>query len=136
MEYDNKALARKWFEEVWCKHRTEAISEMLAPNVITHGLGDNDETFHGPEPFIPFQRKFCRAFPDLRITVEEVVGEGDLTAVRFTATGTHTGEGIDLPPTGRTIEFEGMTFSRWKDGLIVEGWNLVDFPKMMRQLTG
>ncbi|MCC2669987.1 MAG: hypothetical protein K0Q72_2458 [Armatimonadetes bacterium] len=136
MEYDNKALARQWFEEVWCRHRADAITEMMAPDVIAHGLGDGTDPFRGPEPFVEFHRKFCGAFPDLHLAVEDVLGDGDLTAVRFTASGTHSGAGLDLPPTGRPVRFEGMAFTRWQDGRIVEGWNLVDFPTMTRQLTG
>jgi len=135
MVYDYQALTRQWFEEVWCKHRHEAITELMAADVIAHGLGDAAVPFIGPEPFLAFHRKFCGAFPDLHLTVEAVVGDGDITATRFTATGTHTGKGLDLPPTGRTVNFQGMTFTRWNDGQIVEGWNLVDFPTMTRQLT-
>ncbi|MGV3723049.1 MAG: ester cyclase [Actinomycetota bacterium] len=135
MTHDNKALARQWFEEVWCKHRTEAIAEMMAPDVVTHGMSEDDAPLRGTAPFVELHHKFCSAFPDLRITVEDVIGEGDRTAIRFSVAGTHTGEGLDLPPTGRSIHFEGMTFSRWKDGRIVEGWNQVDFPTMTRQLT-
>ena len=136
MEYDNKALARQWFEEVWCKHRSEAITEMMAPDVIAHGLGDGSEPFVGAEPFLEFHRKFVGAFPDLHLRVDEVVAEGELTAIRFTATGTHAGEGLGLPPTGRPIQFQGVTFARWKEGLITEGWNLVDFAAMNQQLAG
>jgi steroid delta-isomerase-like uncharacterized protein len=133
---ENKELVRRWFDEVWCQHRAEAIVEMSAPDVIAHNLGDGTEPFRGTAPFVEFHRKFTSAFPDLRITVEEVIAEGDLTAARIAVTGTHTGEGLDLPPTGRPIQFEGMTFVRWKDGRVAEGWNVVDFATMMRQLTG
>jgi hypothetical protein len=89
----------------------------------------------GAEGFKPFYRVYREAFPDVHITVDEVVAEGPLTAARFTVTGTHTGELDGLKPTGKRVTFTGMAMTRWQNGQIVEGWNNVDLPGMMAQLS-
>jgi predicted ester cyclase len=79
-------------------------------------------------------RRDSSHFPDLRVTVEEVIAEGDLTAARLSVTGTHEGDHLGVAPTGRRVSFTGMTFTRWRDGKIVEGWNNVDIPGLMKQI--
>jgi predicted ester cyclase len=135
MSEENRIRVRRWFQEVWCEKNAAAIDELMAPDALGHGLGEEGGATQGRREFKEFHQKFCRAFPDLQIRVEEVLAERDLTAVRFTVSAAHTGEGLELPPTGREVSFTGMVFSRWRDGKIVEGWNLVDFPMMMQQLT-
>lgn len=135
MSEENRILIRRWFDEVWCQKNAAAIDELMAPDALGHGLAEGGGAIHGTREFKEFHQKFCRAFPDLQIRVDEVLAERDLTAARFTVNGSHTGEGLELPPSGREVSFSGMVFSRWRDGKIVEGWNLVDFPRMMQQLT-
>jgi steroid delta-isomerase-like uncharacterized protein len=65
---------------------------------------------------------FVEAFPDLSVTVEGTVSEGEQVVVRWTATGTHTGPGLGLPPTGRPISLRGMTWIRFAGGKMIEGW--------------
>lgn len=135
MSDDNRILVQRWFDEVWCQKRAEAIDELMAEDALGHGLGEGGMAIQGTRGFKEFHEQYCRAFPDIHIQLDEVLAERDLTAVRFTATGHHTGEGLGLAPTGLPISITGMVFSRWRDGKIVEGWNLVDFPKMMQQLS-
>lgn len=134
MSHDNRTQVRRWFDEVWSQKRADVIDELMAEDAIGHGLGEGGGATRGTEEFKAFHQKFCQAFPDLRLQVEDVLAEGDLTAVRFTALGRHTGEGLELPPTGREVAFTGMVFTRWRDGQIAEGWNLIDFPLMQQQL--
>lgn len=135
MSEENRIRIRRWFDEVWCQKRVEAVDELMAADALGHGLGEGGAPIQGTREFKAFHRKFCDAFPDLHIHVDEVLAEGDLTAVRFTATGSHTGEGLELPATGRQVSFTGMAFTRWRNGQVAEGWNLVDFPAMQQQLT-
>jgi predicted ester cyclase len=74
------------------------------------------------------------AFPDVRITVDQSVSEGDLVAVRWSGTGTHKGDGLGLPATNRPAQFTGMTFVRVQNGKLVEGWNIFDQLAMFTQL--
>ncbi len=76
------------------------------------------------------------AFPDLRTTVEAVVAEGDLVAVRWTATGTHRGEHLGVAASGRRVTMADMAFYRIACGQIAEAWSLRDTQDLYRQLTG
>ena len=123
----NKALSRRWFEEVWNQRREATIDELMAPNGVAHGLApDGSGPRHGPAAFRVFWNQFCGAFPDLHITVEDVIAEGDTVAVRIQFTGTHRGPHLGAPPTGKPITATGITICRWQNGQIVEGWNEFD----------
>ena len=134
MAEDLKSLTRRWFEEVWNKGRTEAIDEMFDPEGLAYGLAEDGGPLKGTEGFKAFHAAYTSAFPDMRIQVEDVIQEGDKCAVRFSGSGTHTGEGIGLEATNRPVTFTGMSFTRWKNGKIVEGWNEVDISGIMKQL--
>lgn len=135
MNTEGKTLAHRWFEEVWNKGRAEAIDEMLAEDGIAHGLADaSGNDLRGPADFKPFFHNFRAAFPDIQVTVEDTVAEGDKLAARCTVTGTHGGEGIGLAATNRAVTFTGMCLLRIKDGKIVEAWNNFDFMSMFQQL--
>jgi predicted ester cyclase len=74
------------------------------------------------------------AYPDLKVTVEDAIQEGDMIAARCTVTGTHDGHGIGLTPTNKQVDFTGMVFLRLKDGKIAEAWNEFNFMNMYQQL--
>ena len=131
MSAENKALVRRWFDEVWNKGRSSAIDEMIAEHSMVHGLGPD---LRGPAQFKPFQAAFRGAFPDIAIVVEELIAEGDLVAARFTATGTHQGDSLGFPATGRKMRVGGMVFLRTENGAFVEGWNNFDQLGMLQQL--
>ncbi len=127
----NKAQARKWFEEVWGKRRAEAIFEMLGPGAVGH-------TEHGvtvgPEPFARLHAAFLTAFPDLTLVVEDVVAEGDKVAVRWSISGTHRGDFLGVAATGRRIQAQGTTWHRYEGGRLVEGWDCWNAEGLLRQL--
>src|SRR5262245_65880344 len=95
------ALARRWFDEVWNQRRPEIIDELLTPESVCHSaIG----ALRGPDEFkTKAMAMFVSAFPDLNVTVEGAVEEGDHVVVRWVATGTHTGPGTGIPPTGRPV---------------------------------
>lgn len=131
----NESLLHRWFEEVWNKRRAEAIDEMFDCEGVAHGLVDQSgNELCGPEGFKPFFQSFLDAFPDLHVTVEDVISEGDKVAARCTVTGTHVGEGIGVAATGRPVTFSGMCMVRVRDGKIVEAWNNFDFMMMFQQI--
>lgn len=134
-EQRNKELTRRWFEEVWNQRQSQAIDELLAADSIAHGL---DATASAPEPgpahFRRFWERFCGAFPDLRIEVEDVIAEGDKTAARFTFRGTHRGDHLGPPASGKPILATGITLIRWRNGQIVEGWNEFDAMRLFQQI--
>ena len=131
MSEENKALVRRWFEEVWTEGREASIDALMAPNCIVHGLG---EEMRGPQGFKPFHSAYRNAFPDVRIDVEHMVAEGDVVAARWSGSGTHRGNGLGLPATGRQARLSGMTFVRIQNGKLVEGWNVFDRLGMLQQL--
>ena len=136
MSEENKALVRRWFEEVWNMGRAEAIDEMFAEDGTAHGLADEaGEPLRGASGFKPFFRQFRDAFPDMEVVVEDAVAEGDRVAARCSVRASHRGGGsLGFAATGRPVEFTGMTFARVRDGKIVEAWNNFDFMAMFRQL--
>ncbi|MFP5264370.1 MAG: ester cyclase [Blastocatellia bacterium] len=135
MATEYKTLAHRWFDEVWNKGRAEVIDELFADDGIARGLTDvagND--LRGPAEFKPFFHSFRAAFPDLQVTVEDTVAEGDKLAARCTVRATHAGEGIGLAATNLPVAFTGMCILRVKDGRIVEAWNNFDFMSMFQQV--
>jgi len=130
----NKHLAQRWFEEVWNQGRDGAIDELLSPEGVGFGLADTGTKVHGPEHLKPFVRNFRDALPDLHITIDDMVSEANKVAVRFRVTGTHKGAGLGFPPTGRSIDFTGMTIIQIEKGKLLHGWNNWDQLGMMGQL--
>ena len=135
MPTDIRQLARRWFEEVWNRGNDATITELASADAVIHGLGEGGRKLAGAEGFRHFYRLFRSAFPDLHVTVEDIIAEGDKAAVRITFTGTHTGDGLGIPATGRNVNATGIIITRWRDGQIVEGWNEFDAAGMMQQLT-
>jgi steroid delta-isomerase-like uncharacterized protein len=131
----NKALIRRWFEEVWNQGRADAIPEMFSEDGIAHGLSDDvNAPMKGPGGFLPFHGQFRGAFPGIEVVVEDQVAEGDLVATRCSVRGKHEGDSLGFAATNAPVEFTGMTITRIRDGKIVEAWNNFDFMKMYRQL--
>ena len=135
MSEENKALLRRWFEEVWNKGRAEAIDEMLAADGLVHGLSaETGVPINGPAGFKPFHETFRGAFPEIEVTVEDVIAEGDKVAARCSVRGKHTGDHLGVAASNAPIEFTGIAIVRVADGKIVEAWNNFDFLAMNRQI--
>jgi len=129
-EAENKELARRYTEE----HRSDPTvnATMLGDEVKRHRvLGDQVYT---AEQAVAIDRAFATAFPDLRVTVDEIVAEGDLVAVAWTAEGTQRGEFYGIPPSGRTAQWEGQDMLRFACGKIVEVWVSADALGLYMQL--
>jgi steroid delta-isomerase-like uncharacterized protein len=135
MSEENKAIVRRWFEEVWNKGRADAIPEMFAADGIAHGLADDAaKPLRGPEGFLPFHAQFREAFPNIEVVVEDQIAEGDMVATRCSVRGKHTGHSLGFAATQAPVEFTGVTITRIKNGKIAEAWNNFDFMKMYKQL--
>ena len=131
----NKALMRRWFEEVWNKGRAEAIAEMMSEDCVNHGLsGDADNPLRGATGFLPFHTQFREAFPHVEIVVEDALAEGDKVAARCSVRGKHEGDSLGFKATGAMVDIDGIAIARIKDGMFVETWNSFDFMKMYKQL--
>lgn len=134
MAEDAKRLAQRWFEEVWNKKREEAIAEMFEEGREARGLPEPESVIRGPEEFKQFYRGMVGAFPDLYVHLDDLIGEGDRVAVRWTATMTHLGDGLGFAATGRKVTLVGASFLRSEGGKIVEGLNFMDFTRLLAQL--
>lgn len=135
MSEENKALVRRWFEEVWNKGRADAIDEMLDENGIVHGLSDDPSNpLKGPTGFRPFHTLFREAFPNLIVVVEDTVAEGDKVAARCSVRGKHEGDFLERAATQSSVEFTGISIVRIYNGKIVEAWNNFDFMTMHKQI--
>lgn len=129
MSEENKALARRSWEIV---KNLDTIEEIYAPDVVWH---EPDQEIRGIEEARQFVTTYKTALPDLNVTVEDVIGEGDKAVTRWTVRGTHQGEVEEFgPPTGRQVEIKGITMHRIEDGKIVEEWEGYDNLSILQQL--
>ena len=134
MPANEMTFMHHWFEEVWNKGSVEAIDNLMAEDAIVHGLGEAGIESRGPAAFKPFAAKLRGAFPDIQVTIEETIEQGDRIVARWTARMTHTGDDLGVPATGRQVSFTGMSWGRVRDGKLVEGWNNYDMMSMMEQI--
>jgi steroid delta-isomerase-like uncharacterized protein len=123
---------RTWFDEVWNQGQDTTIDRMLADDAVAHGLPGGP--MRGPLAFRAVFAAFRGAFPDIHIAVERTVTEGDVCAAYCHVTGTHTGNALGIPATGRRVDYHGVTIVRVEHGTIREGWNCFDFLTMYQQL--
>ena len=137
----NSDVIVKWYDEVWNKKNEAAIDELLAKDCVAHGLMDDDgNVIVGPEKFKVMFRKFVSSFPDIQITVDDMISEGDKIAARATVRLSHTGDkfqvgpGKHMAPSGKVIEFSGMTMNVIRNGQLVQAWNCFDFLGFYTQL--
>lgn len=106
---------------------------LTAPDLVMH-LAEAPEPIRGREVWREGATMIKRAFPDLRAEIEDIVAAGDRVAVRLRFRGTHTGEYLGFPPTGRTIEYVSHEFYRVADGVIAEEWICSDTATLFRQI--
>lgn len=131
---ENEALTRRWFAELWNAKRTEIIEELMTEETIAHGMGPNGTSLKGIAPFRAAYDLFVGAFPDLTVTIDQLVVTEDRIATHLTCEGTHTGDHLGVPASGKTVRFPAMTMARLQDGKIVEGWNVIDLLAAFNQI--
>ena len=119
-EAENSALARRWFDDVWNRRRDATIHELLHPDALGHLEGLEAK---GVDDFVAARAGVLAAFPDFRLDVEELVAQGDSVVARWSAKGTHRGALLDIKATQQPVAFRGITWLRFADGRIVEGWD-------------
>jgi|SRR5208282_2090614 len=129
---ENVALMKRWYREVWAERKNETIHELLAADAVVSGHTGTD-AIRGPKEFIRFAEEIRRAFPDTDVVVEDAFGVDDKVVVRWSATMTHTGEGMGAP-TGKPVKITGMTIAYIVNGKIVKGWDNWDKLGMLEQI--
>lgn len=129
----NKALVRQMVEEIFNRGNTGLADNFLAPDFV-----EREEL----PPGIPRDREgvkqlttiFRSAFPDLKVTIDDLVAEGDKVVIRATWSGTQRGEFMGVPPTGKSVSFGVIDIVRIAGDKFVEHWGQVDSMGMMQQL--
>jgi steroid delta-isomerase-like uncharacterized protein len=131
MAETNKALAKRWFDEVWNHGRKETIREILAPEAVIQEAGDATV---GPDGFYPFFDRMHAAFSDIHVTIQDAISEEDKVCVRWSAQMRHTGSGMGIPATNKTLHTTGISVLRIAGGRIVAGWQNWDMLGLMAQI--
>ncbi|SRR6266540_7061297 len=126
----NKALVRRYIEDVWDKRNMAAIDELIAADYIQHTRGVPP----GREGVKQFFGMVRAAFPDVTQTAEDMIAEGDKVVWRWTIRGTHTVPFQQLPPTGKQVTITGVNIVRIAGGQLVENWGEVDMLGLLQQL--
>jgi steroid delta-isomerase-like uncharacterized protein len=130
LQEQNKAIAKRAFEEILSQGRFELATELYAKDFINHGLHSNASLEEDQAAL----RGWHAAFPDVVVVPEKLIAENDLVTIYWIARGTNTGTGNGLPATGKKAELAGITIWRIIEGKIKEEWSAFDRLSMMQQL--
>jgi predicted ester cyclase len=129
----NKAVSRRWIE-VFNERDDAGEAEVRAQDYVAYAPVSLEPAPLDSEAWTRFLAGFVEGFPDLQLTVEDAVAEGDLVAQRVHFEGTHTGEFQGLPPTHRKVTFSGLELNRFVDGQVTEHWFQLDALTLLQQL--
>ena len=129
-EEQNKALAKRAFDELLSRGRFELAEQLYAKDFVNHGIHREIRLEEDQAAL----KGWHQAFPDISIVPEKLIAEGDLVAIYWIARGTNTGTGNGLPATGKKGELAGITIWRIVDGKIKDEWSAFDQLSMMQQL--
>jgi ketosteroid isomerase-like protein len=133
MSEQNKAVVRRLFEELWNKGNLMVADELLAPNYVNHDPSTPDFG-RGPENEKKRASLYRSAFPDLRMTIEDMIAEGDMVTARWSCRATHKGDLGGIAPTGKQVTTSGISIGRFAAGKIAEAWVNWDALGFMQQL--
>ncbi len=128
-----KAVIRRWNDEGWSGGNYDLAHEIIAPVMTVHGAG-GQAVGMGPDGLIDLIKTWRTAFPDGKMTVDDLIVDGDLVGIRNTWHGTQTAEFYGIPASGKTVHVTSIGIDRVKDGQVVEGWGELDMVGMMQQL--
>ena len=130
-EAKNAELTRRWLRGNW-EERTDAIvHELMHPEAVGHLEG---LTTHGIREFLGARAFILNAFPDFKLVVDDLLAQGDNVVFRWTASGTHGGKLLEVAPTNKRVSFSGITWMRWSEGKLVEGWDCWNQGGVMAEL--
>jgi steroid delta-isomerase-like uncharacterized protein len=129
---ENKVRVRRMYEEVFNQKNLDAIDDYFAPTVIDHSLPPGVPG--GIEGVKQTIGMFVSAFPDMHMTVEDLIAEGDKVVARWTLRGTHQGASLGMPPTGKQFSLPGISIVYLNGGKSVEQWEIHDQLSMLQQL--
>jgi steroid delta-isomerase-like uncharacterized protein len=123
----------RFIEEVWNEGKPGTIDEFVHPDFVDHDPAGLEQT-RGPKGVRRFVEAYRAAFPDVHMTVEDQIAEGDRVATRWTAHATHRGELMGVHPSGNRVEIAAISIDRISGGKFVESWTIYDALGMMQQI--
>ena len=124
---ENKAIVRRYLEEVWTKRNPEALEEFYPSYDLVEQEGLTEQVLPSLDDAIEYVRQVQAAFPDLSVTIEDMIAEGDRVAVRTTWRGTYEGQPIGgVDPTNETVTLSGTVIWRIVKGKVVRIWGTQD----------
>ncbi len=129
----NKISARRIVEESWNKHNTKLLDELFSNDAILHNPPD-PTVIRGPQGAKATLETYLTAFPDVKITIEKELSDGDYVVQHLRAIGTNTGELKGMPATGKKANTTGVMTTKFDNGKIVEVWSFFDNLGLMQQL--
>ena len=132
---ENKAILRRMVEEVICGGNLDLMDELVAPDFVNHHSIATGEASHsiGVETFRQEIMQLRSVFPDIAMTIIHLLADGDKVVAHFQVRGTHKGEFIGIPATGKKVEFSGITIVRIANGKLAERWNIADRYGLLQQ---
>jgi steroid delta-isomerase-like uncharacterized protein len=133
MSETNKTVVRRLFEEVWNKGNLLVADELFAQN-YSHHDPSTPEFGRGPESEKKRATLYRTAFPDVRLTIEDIIAEGETVTARWSCKGTHKGDLSGTAPTGKHFTISGISIARLTNSKIVEGWVNWDALGLLQQL--
>ena len=131
MTTDHKKTVGLLIEEVFNKGNLYVMEEVVHAD---YRYQSPTESMQGIEDLRAFVMAFRVAFPDLHIRIEDQIAEGEKVSTRITMTGTHRGDFLELPATGKPVRIQGVVLSRLQEGLIVQEWEFLDQLTLLQQL--
>jgi steroid delta-isomerase-like uncharacterized protein len=133
---DNESVSRRIIEEGFNKGNLGIADELIAPDAVDHDptTPPHLRNLRGPELFRQAVSMYRSAFPDLQITVEDTISQGDKVVLRWRSEGTHRGELMGLAPTNTKGSVTGITIDRFENGKVVETWTEWDNLGLARQI--
>lgn len=129
----NKALVRRYLEELWNNRDLSLADEIVNPTYVFHSQSV-PEDLHGTEGVGHMVGMITGAFPDVEFTIEDLVAEGDTVAVRWSALSTHQGDYMGIAPTGKSVTVHLVAIHRVEDGKLAETWVAWDNLAVLRQI--
>jgi steroid delta-isomerase-like uncharacterized protein len=132
-DQEMRAITDRFTDKAWNGGDLDVIDELFSEDYVGHDA-PNPEPVHGTEGMKNFLRMYHGAFSDANIVLDDTLVDGDKVVTRWTGTGTHDGDLMGIPATGKAVRFTGIRIFRVADGKIVEGWVNWDTFGLMRQL--
>jgi steroid delta-isomerase-like uncharacterized protein len=134
MSEENKRVSRRVVEEVFAQGKIDVLDELVADDFVNRDQTIPPNVSPDREGLKQLARGYISAFPDLTIRVDDQIAEGDKVVTRWSATGTHQGELLGIPATGKQASVTGITIDRIVNGKIAESWNNWDTLGLLQQL--